>query len=601
MPAVIPTTSAAKRTVAECDAIMTAPGSPLEMIDTIIDGQKHKAWKHNPQTYRDYLTPLFMEWKDREFLSSPLPEPAEYDDREHVTYGQVYGRAVQSAAWLRSKGVGYGDRVAVGGGNNTGWVVSWLAILLIGASPVLLNATLTDDAQVHCLGVCTPKLVLVDSKMAQQLAGLTVQLRAKNVGPVWCWSSVAHLDNVRDNVSEIRAVSAQLVNDVLQGRGGVEQLNGDSDGIIFFTSGTTGYPKAVLSTQRAQLHVVLSGMVPHVRALLRAGGNLADLVMPTEQSTTLLSIPLFHASGCLSTLVATIRVGGKLVFQRCWSVPDAIKLILAEKVGTIGGVPAIATAILQSPLLPKTHQFASVGYGGAPPAKRLANDLNSRFPNAVVGQGWGMTETNAPHCNVNGQDYLERPTSIGPVLPICQIKIIHPETRKELPQGEAGIILARGPNIMKGYLNNPQATAEVLQNGWMDTGDVGLIDPDGFVHLSDRHKDIIIRGGENIASLEVENAVAQDDRVAEVAAVSVPDDVLGELVGVAVSLAPGVEATEASIIHNVIPHLRYPARPVIALVLPDPLPRNANGKIVKADVRKLVRAAYAEKAPRAKL
>jgi acyl-CoA synthetase (AMP-forming)/AMP-acid ligase II len=325
--------------------------------------------------------------------------------------------------------------------------------------------------------------------------------------------------------------------------------------------------------------------------------------MPTEPSASLLSIPLFHATGCLSILVAAIKSGNKLVFQRRWSVADAVKLIVAENVQSIGGVPAIATAILQSPLLPTDHQFTSVGYGGAPPAKRLAGDLKKRFPAAMLGHGWGMTETNAPHCSVLGQDYVERPTSIGPVLPICQIKIVDPETRKELPQGQAGIILARGPNIMKGYLNNPEATAEVLVDGWMDTGDVGMIDPDGFVHLSDRHKDIIIRGGENIASLEVENAVAQDDRVAEVAAVSVPDKILGELVGVAVSLAPGATATEASILEKVTPHLRYPARPVIALVLDEPLPRNANGKIVKADVRKLVRAAYAEKKaePKAKL
>lgn len=111
-----------------------------------------------------------------------------------------------------------------------------------------------------------------------------------------------------------------------------------------------------------------------------------------------------------------------------------------------------------------------------------------------------MTETNAPHCTVIGQDYVERPTSIGPVIPIAQIKIVHPETRAEVPQGQTGILLARGPNIMKGYVNNPKATAEALdQDGWMDTGDIALIDKDGFVHLSDRAKDIIIRGGENVS------------------------------------------------------------------------------------------------------
>lgn len=350
--------------------------------------------------------------------------------------------------------------------------------------------------------------------MANQLGNLNQLLKAKKVGPVYCWSSVAHLPKkVQKNVKQIVAnPDAKLVQEVLNGVGS-ESLGPDSDGIIFFTSGTTGYPKAVLSTQRAQLHVVLSGQVGGARAVLRMGGSLADLaaMAPVDQTVSLLSIPLFHATGNLSILVNTIRTGGKLVFQRRWNVADAVKLIIDEKIVSIGGVPAIATAILQSPLLPKDHQFAAVGYGGAPPAKRLVGDIKKRFPAAMVGQGWGMTETNAPHCTVVGQDYIERPTTIGPVIPICGIKIVHPETRKEMPTGQPGILLARGPNIMKCYVNNPKATAEVLdKDGWLDTGDMALIDQDGFVHLTDRAKDIIIRGGENVSIIGKDRLTTPD-------------------------------------------------------------------------------------------
>lgn len=214
----------------------------------------------------------------------------------------------------------------------------------------------------------------------------------------------------------------------------------------------------------------------------------------------------------------------------------------------------------------------SVAYGGAPPAKRLAGDLQKRFPEAMIGQGWGMTETNATHTHHLHLDYHERPTSCGPCVPITELKIVDPKTRKVLGRNEAGIVHARGSNIMKCYVNNAKATAEAIdKDGWLDTGDMGLVDDDGFLHLQDRAKDIIIRGGENIASAEVENALAQDDRLAEVAAVPVPCPIMGERVGAGVSLAPGATATEKEVIEAVQARLRHPARPVIVVVFPEPL------------------------------
>jgi acyl-CoA synthetase (AMP-forming)/AMP-acid ligase II len=179
-----------------------------------------------------------------------------------------------------------------------------------------------------------------------------------------------------------------------------------------------------------------------------------------------------------------------------------------------------------------------------------------------------MSETNATHTHVMGGDYTERPTSCGPCVPITEVKIIDAKTRKEMPTGEMGLVLARGSNLMSEYVNNPKATREAFidGDGWLDTGDMGFVDEDRFLHLQDRAKDIIIRGGENIASAEVENALAQDDRLAEVAAVPVPDAILGERVGAGVSLAPGATATEEEVIAAVQARLRHPARPVIVVV-----------------------------------
>jgi acyl-CoA synthetase (AMP-forming)/AMP-acid ligase II len=457
--------------------------------------------------------------------------------------------------------------------------------------------------------------VLVDEQLAAKVGLLRAELSKHNVGAVYCWSSVDHLSAAaRAGVKAIDTSSVrQADKDAIHNGvgGGLEGLNQFSDGCIFFTSGTTGYPKAVISTQRAGTHNVVSAVISPARMFLRMGLSVAEMgammSAPAPQSVSLLSIPLFHVTGNLASLLGAIGKGGKLVFQRKWSVKDAVKLIVQEKVTTIGGVPAIATAILQSPDLPKDYQFAAVSYGGAPPPERLARDLKGRFPAAFIGQGWGMTETNAVVCHLSGPDYVIKPTSVGAPIPICDIKIVDPETRRELPRGSFGLLLSRGEGNMREYLNNPKATAETIDaDGYVDTGDMGHIDEEGFLHLGDRMKDIIIRGGENIASAEVENALALDDRLAEVAAVSVPDDVLGERVGAIVSLAPGAKATEAEVLAAVIPRLRYPARPVIVVVHPEPLPRNANGKIVKTDCRKIVRDIFATRPkiqdpPRAKL
>lgn len=206
-----------------------------------------------------------------------------------------------------------------------------------------------------------------------------------------------------------------------------------------------------------------------------------------------------------------------------------------------------------------------------------------------------MTETNAVHTVVAGDDYISHPKSAGPGLPINETRIVDPETRRPVPSGTVGIIEARGANLMKCYLNDSAATAKTFNaEGWLDTGDAGWMDADGFLYVSDRVKDIIIRGGENISSEEVENAIYKDDRVAEAAAVPVPDDILGELVAVAVSLNPGKKASAQEIIDTVRPRVRAHARPAFVYVASEPLPRNANGKLIKTEIKKIVQKLYAE-------
>lgn len=238
---------------------------------------------------------------------------------------------------------------------------------------------------------------------------------------------------------------------------------------------------------------------------MRAGGDVETARKshnpPPEQGVALLAVPLFHCTGTLAWLIRAFLMGHKMVFMRYWSVKEAVKLMQDEKIRVIGGVPAIVTAVMQSGLLPTDHEILGVNYGGAPPPQRLAAEINSRWPAASITHGYGMTETNGQHAAIVGQDYVERPECVGKTQPVSDIKIVDPETFKEVPAGTMGLLFARGPNLMKEYVKNPKATAEAIDDdGFLNTGDMAIVDEHGWVHIRDRAKDVIIRGGENVSS-----------------------------------------------------------------------------------------------------
>ncbi|BEI82218.1 hypothetical protein CcaverHIS002_0300860 [Cutaneotrichosporon cavernicola] len=584
---------------AECAAALCTADGPFAVSEQVINGHRQRVWTHQVATFRQLIMERMQANAANPFLSSPVPDPEPFHAREALTHGETLERAIRIAAILRDHGVGVGSRVAVGGTNCTGWVLAFIALHLLGAVPVLLNNGLHVDASVHCLALVKPELVIVDDAMANQLGPIASTLKDKGVGPVWCWTSLGHLSSAaRANVTELSKLqpTAGALAQVKDGAF-ASSVNPESDGIIYFTSGTTSMPKGVLVTQRQALHIVISAQYIPARMAMRMGASpkeaTALATAPKPDGVALLSIPLFHVQGNLNWLVGAIAEGSKLVFLRRWSVPDAIKIMVSEKVGKIGGVPAIATSVLQSPLLPKDFELAQSAFGGASPPSRLPGDLVKRWPNLLVATGWGMTETNSTTTGSCGMEYVNKPLACGAAIPIADLKIVDPITRKEMPAGQAGVLLSRGSSMMKEYVNNPKATAETIDaDGWLDTGDIAYIDAEGDLHIADRAKDIIIRGGENIPSAEVERALAQDDRVQEACAVPVPHAVLGECVGVAVSLAPGAMATPESIADAVFPRLRYPARPAVVVVSPKALPWNASQKILKSEVKKMVLEAW---------
>ncbi len=365
------------------------------------------------------------------------------------------------------------------------------------------------------------------------------------------------------------------------------QIAPDDDATIFYTSGTTGLPKGALGTHRNILTCVLSGAYTVARAALRRG----DAPSGIAPQTALMVIPMFHVTACCSIMMGTLAGGHTLVFMRKWDTVRAFELIERERVTTTGGVPTIAWQLIEHP---DRHRYdlsslESVSYGGAPSAPELVRRIHGELA-AVPGSGWGMTETSATVTGHNSEDYLNRPDSCGPALPVSDLRIIGQDGR-ELPAGEVGELWASGPQIVKGYWNNPEATASSFRDGWVRTGDLARLDAEGFCFIVDRAKDIVIRGGENIYSSEVENVLYDHPAVTDAALVGIPHRTLGEEPAAIVHLAPGEHATEPELQAWVGARLAAFKVPVRVLFVDGTLPRNANGKILKGELRALFEVA----------
>ena len=305
----------------------------------------------------------------------------------------------------------------------------------------------------------------------------------------------------------------------------------------------------------------------------------------------LLSIPMFHVTGCFSALNTVVFTGAKMVLMRRFEPEAAMALIERERITSAGGVPTIAWQLAEHPARAHSDlsRLDSVAYGGAPAAAELVRRMGQTLPTAVPGTGWGMTETCATFTHFTGEDYVHRPDSCGPAAPVGDMKVVD-AGGAILPPGGVGELLVRGPHVVTRYWNKPEATAETFQDGWLKTGDIARLDEEGFCYIVDRAKDVIIRGGENIYSVEVESALYEHPAIMDAALVPIPHRILGEEPGAVVTLKPGTTATEAELQAWVAARLAPFKTPVKVLTRTEPLPRNANGKILKPELRKLFAA-----------
>jgi acyl-CoA synthetase (AMP-forming)/AMP-acid ligase II len=562
-----------RMTLAEVEARLTAPGARFEMDEMPIRGVPTRVWKNTPPSL-PMLARFSRTHGERIFTI--------YEE-ERTSFEASFRATAALAAELKRLGIGKGDRVALAMANLPEWPVAFFAATALGAIMVPLNAWWTGAELEYGLADSGAKLLICDAPRWERIAphrpnlpdlehvlvsrakpGATVERRLEEViGPARAWKDLPPDDLPAAEIAP------------------------DDDATIFYTSGTTGKPKGALGTHRNLLTNILSVGYSAARTALRRGDRPPEPV----PRVGLLVIPLFHVTACSASLMGTMAAGHTNIFMRKWDALQAMEIIERERVASTGGVPTIAWQILDHPERPRfdLSSLESISYGGAPSAPELVRRIWQEF-GALPGNGWGMTETMATVTSHSGEDYLNRPDSAGPPVAVADLKIMAADASRELPVGEVGELWAKGPQIVKGYWNKPEATAETFVDGWVRTGDLARLDEEGFLFIVDRAKDMVIRGGENIYSIEVENVLFEHPAVSDAALIGLPHKVLGEEPAAVVQLAPGTEAGEEELKAWVRARLAPFKIPVRIAFLAEPLPRNANGKILKKELRDLFEA-----------
>jgi acyl-CoA synthetase (AMP-forming)/AMP-acid ligase II len=555
--------------------ILCAPGARFEMETVNIRGVPTRTWKNTPPN----MTALVMLSRMHGDRLATI-----YED-ERTTYEAQYRAIAALAEDLVAKGVQKGDRVAIAMRNLPEWPVVFFATVVTGAIAVPLNAWWTGEELAYGLADSGAKVLICDCERYDRIAGHRADLpELARVIASRC------MGNVPEGAEELESIigpsTAWLDLPADRALPQVAILPED-DATILYTSGTTGKPKGALGTHRNFMTNIFSSGYVAARTLLRRGEAIPDPV----QKVGLTVIPLFHATALSAGLMGAMAAGHTSIYMRKWDVIKAFEIIEREKVNSTGGVPTIAWQMLEHPDRDKydLSSLEMVGYGGAPSAPELVRKIVGDFK-AMPTNGWGMTETTATVTTHAAEDYLNRPDSCGPAVPVSDLKIMDVEGRDELPIGAVGELWANGPQIVKCYWNKPEETAETFVDGWVRTGDLARLDDEGFCYIVDRAKDMIIRGGENIYCVEVENILYEHPAVTDAALIGLPHKTLGEEPAAVVHLAPGGEATEAELQALVRRHLAAFKMPVRILFSAETLPRNANGKILKPEVKKMFEA-----------
>jgi long-chain acyl-CoA synthetase len=552
-------------TYAEAVAAATTPGERFETTTVDVRGIPTTVFRHAPASLRAVFAAARAQG-DETFLV--------YED-ERWSFAEVMARVDALGALLVEEyGVRRGDRVAIGMRNYPEWVMSFAAITSVGAISVSLNAWWTEDELGWALEDCGASVLIADRERVERTRAAAAKLGVRVLGV-----RLGEADEPGVDRWEAALPLGLPLPEVV--------IDPDDDATILYTSGTTGRPKGAVSTHRAVVHGLMGfGCRAAVDRLRRPPPPEAEGGPPPARPVFILIVPLFHVTGSVPVMLSCFANGLKLVIMYRWHPERALELIERERVTNFVGVPTQSWDLLQSPRFAEfdTSSLVAVGGGGAPAPPELVRRVSTSFAKASPNIGYGMTETNSYGPQNSGDDYLSHPTSTGRTTPILRIEVRDP-LGTALPTGELGEIWFKGPNLIRGYWNRPEETADTIVDGWLRTGDIGRLDDQGFVYIEDRAKDMIIRGGENVYSAEVEAAFYEHPAVHEAAVFGVPHERLGEEVAAVVVPLAGIPVTVDELRAHVAERLAAFKVPARIAIWSDPLPRNPAGKVLKRDLR----------------
>ena len=542
----------------EAIAALTAPGQPYELHEVVVDGRRVRAFRNAPTSLRALY----------EDTASDAPFIVYGDER--MSFADAYRHAARIAHLLVHRyGVAKGDRVAIAMRNYPEWILAFTAVTSIGAIAVAMNAWWQPEELEYGLIDCGARVLLADQERLERFARCAGDLAAQVVAvrPAGADPGVPVLMELAAGLGDVPMPAADVAP--------------DDPATIFYTSGSTGHAKGVVSSHRNVLSALLSWELDAQVGALLAGVEPAT---PPTQPATLLAVPLFHVTGSHAAYLASYRAQRKVVCMYKWDAERAAELIERERITSFLG-PAAITGDLVRVAKTAGRDLGSlllVGGGGAPRAPEQVKQIGSAFGQAMPNTGWGMTETNAIGTGIGGADYLERPASSGRCSAVLELKIVG-DDGAELPPRQRGELLVRGTSVFRGYWNRPEINATLFEDGWFRTGDVAYLDEDGYLFIVDRIKDLIIRGGENIGCGHVEAALLMHPEVHEAAVYAVPDERLGEEVAATVHASDSLDVD--ALRDFLLGHLARFEVPRYIRKSAGPLPRTASGKILKRQLR----------------
>ena len=559
------TTAALLELAARCHAQLTAPGAPFELTEVAVGGRPTKVYRQAFASFPALIDSGRIHG-DKEFMVY---------EGDRWSFTRFFAAVDALAGRLQAElGIKPGERVAIAMRNRPEWAVAFAAVAIIGGVPVPLNSFGLHDELLAAMREVEPRMLFCDAERQQRVAD---GLKALGVVDVLVAATPA-------------PGSASLDFAVLTAPGGPQAhtptLAPKDPALILFTSGASSQAKAVLSCQRALCQSLYN--IDYIGAIsaLTSPKAIEKLIQIGLAPTTLTVVPLFHVSGLHAQLLASLRGGRRLVFMRRWDSAKALDLIRSEHVTQFNGAPSMVMQLLAEPgFAAATSSLGGIGLGGAGLPQRVIDDVLARRPDSMSGFGFGMTESNGAGAAAGGALFFYRPASCGRPSPITQVRVADPNGAA-LPVSEAGELWLRGACVMDGYWRDSQATALALdQDGWLHTGDIGYLDADGFLHVVDRIKDVIIRSGENISSAEVESCLLQHPQILEAVVFARPDEVTGEAVVAVIVAQPGARLSSEQVREHVAERLAGYKVPRDVYVHDGPLPRNPSGKLLKRAVK----------------